>query len=69
MYGKKRPDTVEFNKRTKTGIKQSEEHIKKRVEKNKGQHRTEETKKKMREAALKRYQKASLEEKESKKGK
>ena len=68
MYGKKRPDTVEFNKRTKTGIKQSEEHIKKRVEKNKGQHRTEETKKKMREAALKRYQKASLEEKESKKG-
>lgn len=55
MYGKKRPDTSEFNKKTKTGVKQSEEHIKKRVEKNKGQKRTSEQRLRMKEAAIKRW--------------
>ena len=55
MYGKKRPDTSEFNKKTKTGVKQSEEHIKKRVEKNKGQKRTSEQRARMKEAAIKRW--------------
>lgn len=57
MYGKKRPDTAEFNRKTKTGVKQTKEHIQKRVAKNTGQHRSEETKKKMREAAKKRWAK------------
>ena len=55
MYGKKRPDTSEFNKKTKTGVKQSEEHIRKRVEKNRGQHRSEEVRQKMSDAAKKRW--------------
>lgn len=57
MYGKKRPDTAEFNKKTKTGVKQTEEHIRKRIEKNKGQHRSEEVKQKMSDAAKKRWAK------------
>lgn len=61
MYGKKRPDTIEFNKKTKTGIKQKEEHIRKRVEKNKGQHRSEEVRQKMSNAAKKRWEKQKKE--------
>jgi len=57
MYGKKRPDTAEFNRRTKTGIKQTQEHIQKRVLKNTGQHRTREEKEKMSIAAKKRWAK------------
>ena len=55
MYGKKRPDTAEFNRRTKKGKKQTAEHILKRVLKNTGQHRTKEVKERMSEAAKRRW--------------